>query len=64
MPVQRAILAAGKAALRPGGTLVYSVCTISRAEEPDEPWEETRRILPHRDGTEGFFVGRLASLAH
>jgi 16S rRNA (cytosine967-C5)-methyltransferase len=64
VPIQRAILAAGQAALRPGGTLVYSVCTISKAEEPDEPWEETRRILPHRDGTEGFFVGRLTSLSH
>jgi 16S rRNA (cytosine967-C5)-methyltransferase len=30
--VQRAILAAAAAATRPGGTLLYSVCTISRAE--------------------------------
>jgi 16S rRNA (cytosine967-C5)-methyltransferase len=32
---QRRILAAGARALRPGGTLVYSTCTISRAENED-----------------------------
>ena len=34
-PLQARILAAGAAATRPGGTLVYSVCTISRAECED-----------------------------
>lgn len=58
--LQEEILRAGERALRPGGTLVYSVCTLSRAEEPARPWSATRRILPHRDGTDGFFVGRLA----
>jgi 16S rRNA (cytosine967-C5)-methyltransferase len=33
--LQRAILARGIAALAPGGTLVYSTCTISRAEGED-----------------------------
>jgi len=33
--IQRAILARGAAALRPGGTLVYSTCTISRRENED-----------------------------
>ena len=33
--LQRAILARGAAALRPGGTLVYSTCTISARENED-----------------------------
>jgi 16S rRNA (cytosine967-C5)-methyltransferase len=33
--LQARILAAGAAAVAPGGALVYSVCTISRAEGPD-----------------------------
>lgn len=61
--LQLGVLAAGRRALRPGGTLVYSVCTLSCAEEPEGPWTETRRLLPHRDNTEGFFIARLADVA-
>jgi 16S rRNA (cytosine967-C5)-methyltransferase len=83
--VQAAILRAGADAVRPGGTLVYSTCTISPAENEaviaaflaergdfradglraDAPlWQHGRvpgfvQTLPHRDGTEGFFVARL-----
>jgi 16S rRNA (cytosine967-C5)-methyltransferase len=67
---QGELLRAGAAALCPGGRLVYSVCTISRAEsqgvlEPflseqrDFELEATRQLLPHRDGTDGFFIARL-----
>ena len=83
--LQAAILDAGAAALRPGGTLVYSTCTISPAENErliaafldrradfaldDLPsglpvWDHPSvpgflQTLPHRDGTDGFFVARL-----
>jgi 16S rRNA (cytosine967-C5)-methyltransferase len=82
---QAAILRAGADALRPGGTLVYSTCTISPAENEDVVqafmaeredfkaddlrvdvplWDHDRvpgfaQTLPHRDGTEGFFIARL-----
>jgi 16S rRNA (cytosine967-C5)-methyltransferase len=82
---QAAILRAGAAALAPGGTLVYSTCTISPAENEqlidaflddhdDFEADDLRRdvpvwqhpsvpsylqTLPHRDGTEGFFIARL-----
>jgi len=81
--LQGEILAAGARALGPGGVLVYSVCTISRAEGPDvvaaflrehddfsaeedwrEPFGDARsgpgvQLLPHRHGTDGFFIARL-----
>jgi 16S rRNA (cytosine967-C5)-methyltransferase len=68
--LQRRILDAGAAATAPGGVLVYSVCTISApegaelideflAEEPEFELERRVQLLPHRDGTDGFFVARL-----
>ena len=83
--LQARILAAGAEVVAAGGALVYSVCTISRAEGPDlveaflegrsdysaEPIDEERpelrharsgpgvQLLPHRDGTDGFFIARL-----
>jgi 16S rRNA (cytosine967-C5)-methyltransferase len=77
--VQLRILRTGARLLRSGGTLVYSVCTISRAESEGvierflsaEPGFEVvpiadgpdagpfQRLLPHRDGTDGFFIARL-----
>jgi 16S rRNA (cytosine967-C5)-methyltransferase len=69
-PHQARILAAGAAATRPGGTLVYSVCTISRAESEDvvdafldvhPGWEAeaVTRLAPDIDGTDGFFIATL-----
>jgi 16S rRNA (cytosine967-C5)-methyltransferase len=68
--LQAGILAAGAQALAPGGALVYSVCTISRAEgerviddflRDHGDFREERRfqLLPHRDRTDGFFIARL-----
>ncbi|HSD81626.1 MAG TPA: RsmB/NOP family class I SAM-dependent RNA methyltransferase, partial [Solirubrobacteraceae bacterium] len=57
--LQDRLLERARRCLRPGGpgVLVYSICTISRAEERlrgDERW----RTLPHRDGTDGFYIAR------
>jgi len=75
VPLQARILRAGAAATVAGGTLVYSVCTISRAEcedvieaflaedrrfEVEElDGEPYLRLRPDRDGTDGFFIARL-----
>lgn len=57
--LQDEILATARRALRPGGALVYSVCTISPAEERlHAEWQ--RRLLPHRDRTDGFYIARDA----
>jgi 16S rRNA (cytosine967-C5)-methyltransferase len=85
--LQAEILRAGAAALKPGGTLVYSTCTISPRENEElvdaflqEQADFTRdasswgiwdhpsvpgyvQTLPHRDGTEGFFIARLRRAA-
>jgi 16S rRNA (cytosine967-C5)-methyltransferase len=68
--LQGRILAAGASATAPGGALVYSVCTISRAEayevvasflaaRPEFGLEHQAQLLPHRDHTDGFFIARL-----
>ncbi len=83
--LQARLLRVAAAATRPGGHLVYSVCTISRREGPelidaflagDQEWsadelgaeypawrhggqERYLQLLPHRDGTDGFFIARL-----
>ena len=65
--IQTRILRAGAAATAAGGTLVYSVCTISQAEGPnvveqllqDDPGlrlVSSRQLLPHVDSTDGFFI--------
>jgi 16S rRNA (cytosine967-C5)-methyltransferase len=68
--LQGRILRAGAAALGAGGTLVYSVCTISRRESgevierllrerTDFELEDSVELLPHRDRTDGFYVARM-----
>ncbi|MTD43503.1 16S rRNA (cytosine(967)-C(5))-methyltransferase RsmB [Conexibacter sp. W3-3-2] len=55
--LQDRMLQAARGALKPGGTLVYSTCTISREEER-LVGDERFQTLPHRDGTDGFYVAR------
>ncbi len=77
--LQARILETGAAAVRPGGVLVYSVCTISHAEGEDiaerflarsgdfipdpfdgsDPGTSRLQLLPHLDGTDGFFIARF-----
>ncbi|HEY5144697.1 MAG TPA: transcription antitermination factor NusB [Solirubrobacteraceae bacterium] len=52
--IQRAMLEAARANLRPGGRLVYAVCTLSPEEEALEGIERWR-TLPSVDGTDGFY---------
>ncbi|HEX4806312.1 MAG TPA: RsmB/NOP family class I SAM-dependent RNA methyltransferase, partial [Conexibacter sp.] len=68
--LQLRILAAGADALKPGGALVYATCTISPRENEqvvrrllagrrDVALQRERLLLPHRDGTDGFYLARL-----
>jgi 16S rRNA (cytosine967-C5)-methyltransferase len=83
--LQRRILDAAAEAIRPGGRLVFSTCTISEAENsgqmqdflarhpnfrvcdqserhPKLPRAGSRaflQTLPHREGTDGFFIAAL-----
>ncbi|HEV8372508.1 MAG TPA: transcription antitermination factor NusB [Actinomycetota bacterium] len=68
--LQLALLEAAAEAVRPGGVLLYSVCTWTRAEtdgvvdrlllrRPDLQPESRRQLWPHRDGGDGIFIARL-----
>jgi 16S rRNA (cytosine967-C5)-methyltransferase len=65
---QRAILAAAARAVRPGGVLVWSTCTLNPAENEELLAEaegltvqETRTLLPHETLSAGFMITRLLS---
>jgi 16S rRNA C967 or C1407 C5-methylase (RsmB/RsmF family) len=64
--LQREILASARRELNPGGTLVYSTCTISELENEEavaasglEPAGEPLRTRPDLDRTDGFFIAPL-----
>jgi 16S rRNA (cytosine967-C5)-methyltransferase len=54
---QDELLAAARRALRPDGTLVYSICTLSPREERLVT-ADVRRTLPPVDHTDGFYIAR------
>lgn len=58
---QDELLDAARANLRPGGTLVYSVCTLNPGEERLAPSDEAWRTLPSEDHTDGFWAARVRS---
>jgi 16S rRNA (cytosine967-C5)-methyltransferase len=71
---QAELLRAAAAQLKRGGILVYSVCTISKAEGADVvdaflaeydgfAGEGRWQLLPSRDRTDGFFLSRLRRVA-
>jgi 16S rRNA (cytosine967-C5)-methyltransferase len=68
--LQLALLEAAAVAVRDGGTVLYSVCTWTRAEtdgvvaellerRPDLRLEEARQLWPHRDDADGMFLARM-----
>ncbi len=73
--LQQRLLAAGAQLVRPGGVVVYSVCTLTDAETvgvdlphlealpppdgPWEPWGRGARLLPQTRGTDGMYLLRL-----
>ena len=72
--LQSELLDAAAEVTKPGGTLVYSVCTISPREGPDQldafvarhpdfTEQSRRQTLPPRDHTDGFFIARLERAA-
>ncbi len=58
--LQDRLLEAAERSLAPGGRLVYSTCTIDPQEERLRG-EERHQTLPHRDGTDGFYLARRGS---
>ena len=69
--IQYNILVHASKYLRMGGLLVYSTCTLNRAENEgvcdrflrENPAYQKdgdyKTLLPHKDGTDGFFIARL-----
>ncbi len=56
--LQAKLLEVAQRAVRPGGRIVYSVCTLNPGEEL-QPDGEIRRLLPHRDRTDGFYISAV-----
>ena len=68
--LQSEIIASAANAVKKGGTLIYSTCTIIRRENEEIVENflklnknfklvEMKTFLPHIDGTDGFFIAKL-----
>ena len=68
--IQREILGGASRYVKPGGVLVYSTCTLNRAENeetikaflashPAFEAGESRVFWPQRDGCDGFFMAKM-----
>ena len=73
--LQQKILSVAQAYLKPGGTLVYSTCTIHRAEnEENTRWflenhpvfhlRKERQLLPGADRGDGFYIAVMEKERH
>ncbi|MBR4758785.1 MAG: 16S rRNA (cytosine(967)-C(5))-methyltransferase RsmB [Lachnospiraceae bacterium] len=70
--LQKQILQTVHRYVKPGGTLMYSTCTITREENEDNrDWilanlpftlESEKRLTPGIDGTDGFYIAKLKRL--
>jgi len=68
--LQRAILARVASLVRPGGRIVYAVCSLFAVEGPAVArtlgegfaLRDERTWLPHREGTDGFYAAVLEPL--
>jgi 16S rRNA (cytosine967-C5)-methyltransferase len=67
---QRNLLETAVRQLKPGGALIYSTCSLESeenesliagfvAQRGDFKLEESRWLLPFRDGVDGAYVARL-----
>jgi 16S rRNA (cytosine967-C5)-methyltransferase len=72
--LQTAIATRTAGLLKPGGTMVYAVCSVLREEaeevtgrvmaaRPGLELEHARRLLPQADGTDGYFIAVLVNKA-
>lgn len=56
--LQKQLLDVAERVVKPGGRIVYSVCTLNPGEE-QLPEGEIRRLYPHRDHTDGFYISSV-----
>jgi 16S rRNA (cytosine967-C5)-methyltransferase len=56
--LQGRLMAVAERAVKDGGRLVYSVCTLNPGEERQGDGT-VRRLYPHRDHTDGFYVSSV-----